>query len=94
LELITRRSRVQIPPPLRESPGQTCVWPGLLPSRRVALPSLLPGFLPAAGDEFLEDAGGLGLHAGQDMLVGVDGERRVGVAEAFGDDFDGYTFFD
>ena len=36
----------------------------------------------------LEDAGGVGLHAGQHVLVGVDRESRGGVPEAFADDLD------
>lgn len=45
----------------------------------------LPG---GGGDEPGEAGGGVGAHARQQVLVGVDGEGRVGVAEAFGDDLD------
>ena len=34
-------------------------------------------------DELFEGSGGFGLHAGEDVLVGVDGERRVPVPEPF-----------
>jgi hypothetical protein len=34
-------------------------------------------------DELFEGAGGFGLHAGEDMLVGVDGERRVSMTQPF-----------
>jgi hypothetical protein len=40
-------------------------------------------------DELLEHFGGVGLHAGEHVLVGVDGECGGGVAEAFADDLDG-----
>lgn len=36
-------------------------------------------------DEVLEDPSCLGLHHGEDVLVGVDGERRVGMTQALGD---------
>ena len=39
----------------------------------------------------MEGAGGVGLHAGQDVLVGVDGERWVGVTESLGHDLHRYT---
>jgi hypothetical protein len=32
---------------------------------------------PCLGDGLLEGMGGFGLHPGEDVLVGVDGERRV-----------------
>jgi hypothetical protein len=35
--------------------------------------------------------GGGGLHAGQDVLVGLDGEGRAGVTEPFADDLDRYA---
>ncbi len=35
--------------------------------------------------ETLDRACGVGLHAGQEVLVGLDGERDVGVAETFAD---------
>lgn len=38
--------------------------------------------------------GSVGLHAGEDMLVGVDGERRVPVTEPLQRDLDGYLGFD
>jgi len=152
-ELITRRSRVQIPPPLRQEAWATC--PGFLafpmdldqdagstrfrrasaaqldlgsprsdgrrdlappPLRRKApvsellagastvcgllLPSLLPDVLPGStcrssrSDQVLEHSGGFSLHAGEDVLVGVDGERRVPVSESFRHDLDGYSSFD
>ena len=34
------------------------------------------------------------LHAGQDVLVGLDREGDVGVAEPFADDLDGDAFLD
>ena len=61
---------------------------------------VLPGVLPAGagrsrrGDQTLEHSCCFGLHAGEDMLVGVDGERRVGVSEPFRDDLDRYPGFD
>lgn len=36
-----------------------------------------------------EAAGGVGLHAGEDVLVAVDGERAHRVTEPFADDLDG-----
>ena len=42
-----------------------------------------------AAEEVLEGGCGLGLHARQDVLVHVHGERDVGVAEAFADDLHG-----
>jgi hypothetical protein len=45
--------------------------------------------LPArGGDECGESLGCGGAHARQQVLVGVHGERRVGVTEAFGHDLD------
>jgi hypothetical protein len=44
--------------------------------------------------EPLVGAGGVGLHAGQDVLVGLDGEGDVGVAESLTDDLDGDAFLD
>jgi len=44
--------------------------------------------LPAAGDQFFEDPGGFGLHAGQVVLVGADGECRVAVPESSAHDLD------
>ena len=41
-----------------------------------------------------ERAGGFGLHAGHDVLVGLDGEGFPGVSESFGHDFDGDAGFD
>lgn len=40
--------------------------------------------LPGGGEQFGEPVGGVGAHAGQDVLVGGPGEAGVGVAEAFG----------
>ena len=40
------------------------------------------------GDERFEDVGGVGLHAGQHVLVGLDGEGDVGVTEPFADHLD------
>lgn len=40
------------------------------------------------GEDGGERSSGVVLHAGQHMLVGGHGERRVGVPEPFGDDFD------
>ena len=34
------------------------------------------------------------MHAGEDVLVGVDGERRVAVPEPLGHDLDGNPGFD
>jgi hypothetical protein len=39
-------------------------------------------------DEVGEAVGGFGTHAGEQVLVGVDRERRVGVAESFGHNLD------
>ena len=38
------------------------------------------------GEECFEGAGGVGSHAGEGVLVGLDGEHELGVAESFGDD--------
>ena len=46
------------------------------------------GRLPAGGGEVV---GGVGTHAGQDVLVGVHSEAGMGVAEAFADDLDRYS---
>jgi hypothetical protein len=43
------------------------------------------------GEEFAESGGSIFLHSGDDVLVGGHGERRVGVAESFGDDLDRYS---
>ncbi|MDQ4134118.1 MAG: hypothetical protein M3179_13165, partial [Actinomycetota bacterium] len=58
-------------------------WFGLLPGSGGLRPSVLPTFYRRANgrqnagdDELFEDARGVGLHAGQDVLVGLDGERR------------------
>ena len=40
------------------------------------------------GEELFEAGGGLGAHAGEEVLVGGHGEAGVGVAESFRDDFD------
>jgi len=40
-------------------------------------------------DEVGETVGGFGAHARKQVLVGVDRERRVRVAESLGHDFDG-----
>lgn len=40
------------------------------------------------GEQFTESVGGVGAHAGQDVLVGGHREAGVGVAEALGDDLD------
>ena len=40
-------------------------------------------------DQVGEAVGGFGAHPREQMLVGVNRERRVGVAESFGHDFDG-----
>src|SRR5881227_2654084 len=70
---------------------------GLLPGSGALLPGLLPAFYRVvrgrwngvAGDEVFEELGGVGLHAGEDVLVGLDGEGRAGVAESFAYDLDG-----
>ena len=93
IRLITRRSQVQILPP----PPTTLRFQGK-PGRKVRLlpcsGRLLPGLLPARtarpgrrrfGDEVGEDRRGVGLHAGQDVLVAVDGEAGPGVTESFSD---------
>jgi hypothetical protein len=41
-----------------------------------------------------EGTGGVGLHAGQDVLVGVDGERGHGVTESFADHLDRHASLD
>lgn len=48
----------------------------------------LPG---GSGDELGEAGGGVGAHAGEQVLVGVHGERGVGVTEAFADHFDRHS---
>lgn len=40
------------------------------------------------GEALFEARGGLGAHAGEEVLVGGHGEAGVGVAESFRDDFD------
>ena len=47
-----------------------------------------------SADELAEEVGGVGLHAGQHVLVGFDRERCCGVPEPLRDDLDGDTFFD
>ena len=39
--------------------------------------------VPLRDDQFLEYACCFGLHAGEDMLIGVDGERWVPVPKSF-----------
>src|SRR5829696_6347217 len=94
-QLITQRSRVQIPPP-----------PALL-SRAfvlhlldgcVALRAVVSGFvsggvrdygsgplLRAGEDEFGDGRGRVLVHAGDDMAVGLEGEGDAGMAQAFAD---------
>ena len=45
-------------------------------------------------DELFEDAGGFGLHPGEDVLVGVDGEGGVRVTETLRDHLDRDSGFD
>ena len=45
--------------------------------------------VPGGGESSAGAVGGVGAHAGQDMLAGGHGEAGVGVAEAFGDDLMG-----
>ena len=40
-------------------------------------------------DECCDGAGGVGLHAGEHVLVGLDGEHGAGVSEPFGHDLGG-----
>ena len=64
---------------------------------RGALPRLRPPWRRGygrVGDESSEDRGGVGLHAGQDVLVGGDRERRGGMAEPFTDHFEWNTGFE
>ena len=81
--LITRRSRVQIPPPLPKAPvsapltGASTVLGG---SSTGSSTGDAVWFLV---EELLDGAGGFGLHAGEHVLVGVDGERRVPMAQPF-----------
>ena len=51
----------------------------------------LPG---VGGEEGGELLGGRCAHAGEQVLVGVDGEGDVGVAEPFADDLDGHAVHD
>ena len=44
--------------------------------------------------EAFDGLGCVGLHAGEDVLVGLHRERDVGVTEAFADDFHGHAFSD
>lgn len=50
--------------------------------------------LPGVGGEERELLRGGGAHAGEQVLVGVDGEGDVGVAEPFADDLDRYAVHD
>lgn len=47
-----------------------------------------------ADDEVLEGTRRVRLHAGKDVLVGLDGERGLGVTEAFANHLDGHALFD
>jgi len=82
-QLITRRSRVQIPPPLRKAlAGGSSARASTVLCGSSTVPSTGgPGWV--LFDELLESAGSFGLHAGEDVLVGVDGECRVGVPQPF-----------
>ena len=73
---------------------------GVLPGSGGLAPAVLPAFHRVGwcrwngGGESLVGAGGVGLHAGEDVLVGLGGEGDVGVAEPLADDFDGDAFLD
>ena len=87
------------PAPATKRPWSTTCWPGLLPCSTGLLPCST-GLLRAdsggcgRGEELFEDAGGFGLHAGKDMLVGVNGERRVPVTEPLRYDLDRHSGLD
>ena len=78
------------PAPATESPGQRTAGQGFYRVMRF--------FYRRSGwllfDELLEGAGGFGLHPGEHMLVGVDGEGGVRVTQPLRHDFDGYSGFD
>ncbi len=94
--LITRRSQVQIPPPLRREPLGHPHVPRVFRVARLPVLSLLPGVLPASAgrslrdDQALEHPGRFGLHAWEHVLVGVDREHRVSASEPLADHFDRY----
>ena len=77
--LITRRSRVQIPPPLLKALVSDLLTRA---STVLGLASTGPSTgwsLSGRGDEGFEGLGSFCLHSWEDMLVGVDGERRMPV---------------
>lgn len=67
-------------------PGLSTVWGPVLPVR-----GRRSGRRP---DQVFEDQRRLGLHPGEDVLVGLDCERRLGVAEPFAHDFDWHARFE
>ena len=69
------------PAPATKSPGRRLVGQGFYRVMRFVPSTGGPGWV--LFDELLESAGSFGLHAGEDVLVGVDGECRVGVPQPF-----------
>jgi hypothetical protein len=91
---MTRRSRVQIPPPLPRALASV-----LLARASTVLCGSSTG--PSTGgsgwfllDELFEGTCGFRLHAGEHVLVGIDGERGVSVTEPLGHHLDGHSGFD
>jgi len=60
----------------------------------VCCPVGAEGLSVPAEHDFPEGRGGVGLHAGEDVLVDLHGEGDAGVAEAFADDLDRHPLLD
>ncbi len=71
------------PAPATICPGQLCAGQGVL--------RLGPA---STGNEALEEPCGVGLHAGEPVVVGLDREGWVCMAEAFADDLHGHAGLD
>ena len=99
-QLITRRSWVQIPPPLRRRPlghphiPRVFSRPGLIASRYLTGFFRVEAVRSTVVEERSEGICGLCLHAREDVLVGGHRERPIRVAKTVRHNREGYTFFE